>query len=147
MKCPITYTEKSVKRIINPNAKFILIGNNIDGFVSFDFKEFKNFDEVKENLFDILHNIYCVGEWNISLYQVEEGYKIRKKYGYYKIPNRGKMIYCYSYMDSRVSQINFSQDNMVIFNTFMDYWENWHAEEIDFHNYALDIHVLKIKIK
>lgn len=147
MKCAIKHEEKSIKKIINPNAKFILLGNRIDGYLSFNFQEFKDFNEVKEKLFDILYGIECGGEWDISLYQVREDYKIKYKYGYYKVPDKGKKIYSHSYMDHAVSQITFTENSMIIYGTYMDYWENWIIEGEEFENYELDISILKIKIK
>jgi hypothetical protein len=147
MECPITYEEKSIKRIIDPNAKFILIGNRIDGFLDFDFQEFKNFDEVKVKLFDILCNIKCAGEWNTSLYQVKDNYKIKHLYGYYMVPNRGKLIYSHTYMDETIKQITYSDNTMIVFGTYIDYWKNCLAEGQGIHNYKLYINILKIKFK
>ena len=38
-------------------SKFVLIGNNIDGFVNVNIVEFGNFEEVKFNLPGILGNL------------------------------------------------------------------------------------------
>jgi hypothetical protein len=50
MKYPVYYSEKIYKRRIDVNAKFIMIGNNIDGFVNFEFCQFQNFEELKLQL-------------------------------------------------------------------------------------------------
>lgn len=147
MDCPITFQETFKQRIISTNSKFILIGNAIDGFLDFRFYEFKNFEEVKKKLFNILSNIHCSGEWVIDLYQVKENYKIKTKYGYFKTPKIGKHIYKYSYMRGPVKQINFTDNSITIFCTTMDYWEDWSAEEDGFHNYELFIEIDNIRIK
>lgn len=148
MHCPITYRERTIKRVINPNATFILVGNRIDGFLDFQFHEFSSFEDVKKNLFDILSKIECNGEWEIKLYQVSKNYKIKRSYGYFKIPYRGKLIYTYSYMDCPIRQIIFDDELITCICIYMTNWENWHAaDDEEFYNYNLTIEVEKIKIK
>ncbi len=109
MNCPINFKQKNLKRIINPYSKFVLIGNTIDGYLDFKFKEFANFEEVKSHLFDILTKIKSNGEWNIALYQVKESYKLKNKYGYFKVPDRGKLIFSYGYCDHPIKQIIYTE--------------------------------------
>lgn len=146
MNTELYFDEKNYKRKIDPSAKYILIGNNIDGFVDFKFFEFDNFESVKEKLFDILTNIECAGEWDIKLYQVAPNYKIKRLYGYYKVPQKGKLIFTHSYMNSPIRQITFGKTNVIIIGADIDYCENWHDESKDFENYDLFIEVIKIKI-
>ena len=67
MEVPIDYSERKLKRSINKNSTFILIGNNIDGMVDFNFREFDNFKKLSDELLNILSNLKCCGEWDISL--------------------------------------------------------------------------------
>lgn len=114
MKTPIYYTEKSYSRAIDKNAKFILIGNNIDGFVNFKFCEFENFEDVKTKLPNILYELRGAGEWDLNLYQVPEKYKIAIKYEYYKVPKYGKLLYTHSYMHCPIKDVQF-RDKTIIF--------------------------------
>lgn len=147
MRPPVHYEERFQKRIINLQSKFILIGNAIDGYLDFQFYEFGNFDEVKSKLLEILQKISCAGEWDISLYQVDQSYKIKRKYGYYQVPDRGKLIYNYSYMSNPVQQITFAKDMIIFCHTSMSYPADQLAEGADYQNYNLDISILKIKIQ
>lgn len=147
MNAPIFYEEKIQKRKINTYSHFILIGNTIDGFLDFEFCEFENFQDVQNRLLKILKSIKFEGEWDIKLYQVDEVYKIKNLYGYYKVPKRGKLIYTHSYMNNPVKEIIFSNDTITFIGVCMDYWENWLEEGEDFHNYEIYLEVNKIKIK
>lgn len=79
-------------------SKFVLIGNNIDGRVNVWTEEFQNFEEVKQNLPKIFKELDFEGEWTLKLYQVPDNYAIHHRYGYYKVPSRGKLVLEYSYM-------------------------------------------------
>lgn len=114
MKWSVHYSDKTYIRKINYSSRFILIGNNVDGHIDFDYHEFEDFEDLKENLRNILVNLYGVGEWKIDLYQTTKPFTIRKKYGYYKYPSKGKLIYSYSYMDCPIKFINFKYDQIVI---------------------------------
>jgi len=108
------FDEKTVTRTINPESRFVLIGNKIDGSINFNIHIFKNFSEVKENLESILLGIEGNGEWDVILYQIKENFKINYQYGYYRVPNYGKKIFTYSYMHGNLKQIIF-KPNMIIF--------------------------------
>jgi hypothetical protein len=84
---------------LNRFSKFVLIGNNIDGFVNIDVVEFENFDEVKMKLPSIVKSLKFEGEWNLSLYQIPDNFKIKHLYGYYIVPQKGKLILELSYMN------------------------------------------------
>lgn len=86
-------------RGFNRYAKFLLIGNQIDGFLNFDTKVFNSYAEVKEFLPEIIYKIEAGGEWALELYQVPDNYKIRRAFGYYKVPSRGKKVFRLGYMN------------------------------------------------
>ena len=145
MKTPIYYTEKSYTRTIDKNAKFILIGNNIDGFVNFKFCEFENFEDVKTKLPKILYELQGEGEWDLKLYQVNDSYKIARKYGYYKIPKKGKLIYSHSYMDCAVKDVQIKVKSILFIGCQLDVEENSLSEEV-FYEKDLMIEVTKLNI-
>ena len=95
-----TYQFKNYqKKVFNKFSKFILIGNNIDGFVNVDMIEFDNFDAVKSMLPNIIKNLHYEGEWDLKLYQINGPLKIRHLYEYYRMPSKGKLILKLSYMN------------------------------------------------
>ena len=87
------------KKVFNKFSRFILIGNNIDGFVNFDMMEFDNFDAVKSIFPNIIKNLQYEGEWDLKLYQINDPLKIKLLYGYYRVPAKGKLILNLSYMN------------------------------------------------
>jgi len=144
----ISYSAQSYKRSIDFNSNFLLIGNNIDGRVDVDIVNFNNFEELKLSLPAILVNLECSGEWNLKLYQVPQQFKIIKKYGYYKVPSRGKLIFEHSYMDYHIKSVDFNGIKMEIIGSYMDIIENWDAKsDEDFLNYEIDIEVKTIFFK
>jgi len=147
MKHTINYSERKYKRTINKNSTFVMIGNNIDGMVDFSFREFENFDHLSNELSGILSNLKCCGEWDINLYQVEKPYKVWHKYGYYKYPNKGKLIYCHNYMDWPIKAIEFKEKEVIFIGTDLDITENWDNSEEDFQQYDLSIEIFKIRIE
>lgn len=86
-------------RGFNRYSKFILIGNIIDGYLSFGKEVLNSYAEVKEWLPQIITGIEGGGEWALELYQIPDDYKIRKLYGYYEVPLRGKKVFKLSYMN------------------------------------------------
>lgn len=148
MKWSVSHYEKTKRRRINPNSKFILIGNTIDGFLDFKFQEFENFEDVKKMLFCTLKDINAAGEWEICLYQVSDDYKIRYKYDRnFRVPRRGKLIYKYSYMDYPINKIIFKDDVMTAICTYLHCDQSWQLNVSDFHKYELDIEITKIKFR
>jgi len=95
----INYYGEIYKRKINKDSPFLLVGNNIDGYIDIDIIGFENFIDVESRLLSILSNLECRGEWDVKLYQIEKPYRIYKKYGYYKYPTKSKLIYEHSYMN------------------------------------------------
>jgi|SRR5690554_6657743 len=94
------YTTKELRyKSFNRFSKFVLIGNNVDGYINVNLIEFDNFEKVKKELPHIINTLYFEGEWNLSLYQVPANYKIRYMYDYYKVPSRGKLILELTYMN------------------------------------------------
>jgi hypothetical protein len=144
----ISFSERDFKRTIDVNAKFLLIGNNIDGYVDIDQIIFHSFDELKAKLPQILIKLECSGEWEINLYQITKPYKIVKKYGYFKTPSHGKLLIQHSYMDYPIKSVIFSEDKIQIVGGIVEITENWNANDNeDFTNYEIDFEVIKIKIK
>jgi hypothetical protein len=141
----INYNAQSYKRSIDYNSNFILIGNNIDGNVNLDSITFRDFEDLKLRLPQIFDNLEYFGEWDLKLYQVSNSCQIIKKYGYYKIPNSGKLIFEYNYMDYHIKSILFKDQKMEIIGSHMKVIENWNAKsDEDFLNYEIDIEVKTI---
>lgn len=144
----INYNAKMYKRSIDYNSNFVLIGNNIDGYVSLNMTTFHDFEDLKLRLPEIFYNLEYFGEWDLKLYQVSNTFKIIKKYGYYKVPNFGKLIFKYSYMDFRIKKIVFTENKMEIIGSEMNIIENWNAKSNeDFLNYEIDIDIKTINFK
>jgi len=91
--------KKLVYKSFNRFSNFALIGNDIDGFINIDIVKFENFEEVKENLPLMINSLKFEGEWNLSLYQIPNDFKIKHLYGYYRVPKKGKLILELSYMN------------------------------------------------
>jgi len=136
-------------------SKFILIGNNIDGWVDIDIIKFDTFQEVIENMPSLLENFTCDGEWNLTFYQVPENYKILKRYGYYNYPSNGKVVFELTYDRFPLQRIKVYIDNSLIHFSLIDkeVVENWFIEDKDFLDlnfceYYWSIHLLeKVPIK
>ena len=144
----ITYSSQNLKRTINYSLQFILIGNSIDGYIDVDIIAFNDFTELKSKIPPILANLEHSGEWDLKLFQVAKPYKIIKKYGYYKTPNCGKLIFEHSYMDYHIKSVQFKKDKMEIIRSHMVIIENWNAKSNeDFLNYEIDIAVKTIHFK
>lgn len=140
------YDEICYTRKINVASKFILIANNIDGRVNFNFCEFNDFEDVKNKLPQILLDTKGEGEWDMKLYQVPDNYRIAMKYEYYRHPNRGKLIYCHSYMDSPIKKIIFNKGHIIIVGLYLEIEENWLSEDI-FYEKDVMIEIKKIRLK
>jgi len=93
-------TKRVTKKTYNPFSRFVLIGNNIDGFVNVGIIEFENFEVLKTRLPNIIKNLNFAGEWDLKLYQIPDQLQIKQLYGYYKVPKIGKLILEYSYMNA-----------------------------------------------
>ncbi|GEM_PF-4974528 len=106
-------TKKVYCKTLDKFSKFVLIGNNIDGFVNVNIVEFANFEEVKFNLPRILMNLRYEGEWNLSLYQIPDNFRVRHLYGYYRVPFRGKLILDLSYMNIRKHVVTSITDALI----------------------------------
>jgi hypothetical protein len=146
MNNPIYYTEKTYTRKINHSSSFILIGNNIDGYVDFRFKEFQDFDAVKKELPTILYQIKGQGEWDLKLYQVDNKYSISKKYGYYKVPKAGKHIYTHSYMNCPIKDVQIMQNLILFIGCQLDIEENWLSDDV-FYEKNLMVEITKLNIR
>jgi hypothetical protein len=143
----ILYSDQSYKRRIDISSKFLLIGNNIDGYVNINKIEFDDFVSLKEKLTEILIKLECNGEWNVSLYQISKQYKIIKKHGYYMVPSHGKLILEHSYMDYPIKSINFLPNKIQIISSCLEVIENWNAtSNEDFLNYEINVDIKNIFI-
>ena len=145
MSNKISFSEKSYKRTIQQDLSFLLLGNNIDGYVNVQNVLFTNYADVILRLPKILYNLECSGEWDLKLYQIKDGCQIIKKYGYYQVPKKGKLIYEHSYMDYPVIDMNFFKSKIEISCAMAECSENWEAKENeDFVNYEVDIEFIRI---
>jgi hypothetical protein len=109
-------------------SKFILIGNQIDGFLNFDMELFDSFSEVKEWLPNIIDQLKEGGEWALELYQVPADFRIRRLYGYYRVPTKGKKVFKVNYMNLGNLVRTFVGNGVIHFESQLV------AEEID--NYS-----------
>ena len=143
----INYSEQSYKRRIDFDAKFLLLGNNIDGFVDIKMEEFENFEDLKSRLPQLLFDIECWGEWKLALYQITKPFRIIRKYGYFKTPSRGKLILEYTYMDYPLRSIEFLPNKIQMVCSYLEVIENWKAKSNeDFLNYKIDVEVKTVYI-
>ena len=100
----------------DPDSKFLLIGNAIDGRVSFDHEVFENFEALRRKLPNIIAELKYQGEWDVALYQVPDDFRFRKIWGYYRKPNRGICIFNYSYMAAQERMVVKVTENEILFN-------------------------------
>jgi len=111
-------------------SSFVLIGNNIDGFVNVDLIKFNNYEEAMKALPGIFNNLEFGGEWDLSFYQVPENFSIKTQYGYYKSPMEGSKVFEFSYMNSgEDNQIFLTPALIHISYTFKDIEEQWEDGE------------------
>lgn len=129
----LTNKVKTVKGF-NRFSKFLVIGNNIDGFVNIKQVEFKNWEDFKQRFPDIYQKINFAGEWSLKIYQVPDDYKIKYMYEYYKVPYKGKMIADIGYMQMAGKQLDvFISNGMIHFSSrSTDTTENWGKDKEDF---------------
>ena len=106
-------TKKVYCKTLDKFSKFVLIGNDIDGFVNVNIVEFSNFEEVKSKLPKVLMNLRYEGEWNLSLYQIPDNFKVKNLYGRYRVPFRGKLILDLSYMNIQKHVVTSLTDAMI----------------------------------
>jgi hypothetical protein len=113
-------TKRVTSKTINLFSKFVLIGNNIDGFVDVGIQEFENFEDLKFRLPNIIENIGFAGEWDLKLYQIPDQLKIKRLYGYYKVPLRGRLIFELSYMNADKNIEVFITEGMIHIYTYSE---------------------------
>lgn len=123
-------------------SKFLLIGNNIDGYVDIGVVEFNHFQEVIEQLPTLLEKMECSGEWDLKFFQVPDSYKICEKYEYYRYPSRGRLIFELRYDRVPLEIIQVSIDNSMIYFGLInkDVEEDWDSEE-DEEDYFIDLNL------
>lgn len=83
----------------NRFSKFIVVGNGFDGMIDITFLEYHNWDELKIDFPSKFRKLYCWGEWDLKIYQVPQNYKLVEKHKDYRVPNKGKEIAEFSYME------------------------------------------------
>lgn len=140
----INFSEQSYKRTINFDAKFLLVGNNIDGWVDIDFVEFDNFEDLKSKFSNLICNINCTGEWDLKLYEVPNSYILIKKFGYYKEPEQGALIFEHNYMSYPIKKVIFLENKIQFVGLLFDTTENWHDETNDFLNIEIDVDIINL---
>lgn len=150
----IHITKRSFSRTYDRFSKFILIGNKIDGYVSFRFQEFKNYEEAMREMPKIFQAIECAGEWNLEFYQVPNDYKLHKRWGYYAVPNKGKLVFSYSYMDvGEVIEMTMNHSMIHIASISRDkreVWNDWDSEvdsEAEFDDFDIYESYITIHLK
>jgi hypothetical protein len=139
------YKEIKYKRVIDLNAKFVLIGNRIDGYVNFSLETFENFEDLKTKLPYTLTSIEGKGEWDARLYQITKPLKLKWQHGYYRVPYQGKLLLNYSYMNDPIRSVMFKKDYIEIIG--YDAFKTWDRDE---HNNTIvkqSIYMEKIVIK
>ena len=103
------------RRTLERGTPFVFIGNEIDGQLFCQtVYEFKNFEELRERLPDILKSIEGEGEWAFDLYQVPEEFKVWRRWGYYRYPNRGKSILKHSYMNYAINAVVINEEKILL---------------------------------
>ena len=119
-------------------AKFVLIGNNIDGMVNVDVVKFQDFDEVKNKLPEIFGNLYYEGEWTMHLYQVPDKWSIHHRNKYYKIPSKGKVVFEFSYMNAGERNHIFITNTIIHIATLSKYFDRyWKENNDDSYNFKI----------
>ena len=115
---------------INRFSKILVIGNNIDGYISLGVEEFQNWEDFMQRFPDMYRHISFEGEWSLNIYQVPDDFKIKLKHGYYKVPNKGKMIADIGYMEIAGEQMDLFISNAIIHfqSRTIDATENWDAD-------------------
>lgn len=117
------YSTKVLKyKSFNRFSRFVLIGNNIDGFVDVNIVEFEHFDDVKSRLPDLVKNMDYAGEWDLKLYQIDGILEIKRLYDYYRIPRKGKLILELSYMNIGGKTEVFITDAVIHFRSFSEFY-------------------------
>ena len=111
----------------NRFSKFLVLGNNKDGMVSIKHEEFENWADFT-NRFPVMYkNIDFFGEWSLIIYQVPDDYKIKYQFGYFKVPNKGKIIADVGYMEIVGDHMDVFISNAIIHfqSRSLDSSENW----------------------
>lgn len=122
-------------------SKFVLIGNDIDGLVNVDIIEFENYEDVKERLPIIFENLYFEGEWTLHLYQVPEKWTVHNKYGYYRVPSKGKMVFEFSYMNAGSRNHIFLTNTIIHIFSLTQNFDKWAGEKFgESKQYPLDVY-------
>ena len=114
----------------NRFSKFVVLGNNIDGFVNIGLEEFEDWEDFTKRFPDMYRAIRFSGEWSLNIYQVPDDYKIKYQYGYYKVPNKGKMIADIGYMQMAGEHMDVFVSNALIHfqSRTLECTENWYND-------------------
>ena len=123
----VNLKEKMIKKTIkselhkktgfNEFSKFLAVGLGIDGWVKYPTTEFQNWDDLKQRFPETIKNLKCAGEWRIEIYQVENDYKIIRKVRGNELPNKGKNICSFGYMQAGEKNEVFISDYLIQFKS------------------------------
>ena len=137
----ITHQSRFIKNVsLRQDQPFMLMGNDIDGFVDLKHYSFRNWQQVINELPGLVTNLECRGEWDLTLYQVPSlDVPIRKKYGFrYHCPAYRKTILQFSYMWFPEELANIYVDYHVIhFNEDHDYHKTFKLSYTCFLNWIV----------
>ena len=89
----INTNKEIINKSLSSTSKFVLVGNNIDGYISVNSIVFESFEELKINLPVIVDNIQFYGEWDLKLYAIFGEIEFDTLYDYYCIPKSGELIF------------------------------------------------------
>jgi hypothetical protein len=128
----IDITKRSFTRTYDRFSKFILIGHKIDGRLNFQFQEFSCYEYAMLEIPKIFNDLHFAGEWDMQFYQVPNNYKLKKLWGYYEVPVKGKLIFEFSYMMASDSIEVTMNHNFIHFSCISrDYTEIWDESDDD----------------
>lgn len=142
MDVSLTYQQQSYKTPVDISAKFVLIGNNIDGYVGIKTVFLESFSDLKSKLPSLLIGLECYGEWDLTLYQYREPVLIKEEYGYYKSLENGTVLFKYDYMHLPIVHLNFFENKMEMICAAVEASENWDSEADDFEQYEVNTEII-----
>jgi hypothetical protein len=100
-------------------SKFVLIGNDIDGFITIDFVEFKDFEDVKKRLKKIIETVQFRGQWDLKFFEVADNYEIEILHGYYKVLKEGNLLFAMNPSQNIGDLIKLFVDDSIIHFHFL----------------------------
>ncbi len=124
---------------VNPNAHYLLVGQEIDGYVGIGVHEYSKFEELLINLPRLFNNLQAEGEWYISLYEIQPDTPIYYKKGrpVFPYPKRGKRIMYINYMNGTPDEV-YLYPNRVLF--YIYHYEKYNDPPMEFKIY-INLHI------